>query len=176
MGEDDSRIESGRWEAASPAMLGSAAELLVAAEFALAGYQVYEPLADDRGVDLLVDLGAGRHLLVQVKSVRVGIRDSYVFMRKKHFPLEPHRAVALVVFPTDGDRPEFLLIPAETWRAARPPFADRDYAGRKSDPEYGISVHRSRWREDLAGWSLREQMKEITGPLVQDQADVDGVG
>jgi hypothetical protein len=140
-------------------MLGAAAELLVAAEFALTGLQVYEPLADDRGVDLLVDLGVGRHLLVQVKSARLGERDSYVFMRKKHFPLEPHRAVALVIFPTAGDRPEFFLIPATTCREARPPFTDYDYEGRKSAPEYGLTLHHCRWREELTKWSLRESRR-----------------
>ncbi|WP_329119605.1 hypothetical protein [Streptomyces sp. NBC_01465] len=146
----------------SPAMLGAAAELLVAAEFALAGLQVYEPLADDRGVDLLVDLGAGRHLLVQVKSARIGARDSYIFMSKKHFPLEPHRAVALVIFPADGER-EFFLIPSATWQDASPPFTDYDYEGKKSAPEYGLRLHRHHWREHLATWSLREQMKLVVG-------------
>ncbi|MFF1713956.1 hypothetical protein [Streptomyces sp. NPDC058268] len=164
MREDGGQAETNRWTAASPAMLGAAAELLVAAEFALAGYQVYEPLADDRGVDLLVDLGAGRHLLVQVKSARLGERDSYVFMRKKYFPLEAHRAVALVVFPAASDRPEFFLIPATTWLGAQPPLTDYDYEGRKSDPEYGLVLHRRRWREDLAEWSLRAQINVIRHP------------
>ena len=50
--------------------LGAAAELLMASRLALLGYQVYRPLADDRGVDLLVDVGHGRHVAVQVKAVR----------------------------------------------------------------------------------------------------------
>ncbi len=65
--------------------LGAAGELFFAGRFALFGYQVYRPLADDRGVDLVVDVGQGHHAMVQVKSVRPG---SYVFMRKSTFALE----------------------------------------------------------------------------------------
>ncbi len=71
-----------RWKNANPTNLGAAAELIVAAEFALSGYQVFRPLVDDRGVDLLIDRGDGQHLLVQVKSSRL----NYVFMREKVFP------------------------------------------------------------------------------------------
>ena len=32
------------------------------------------------------------------------------------------------------------MIPAAAWGDVRPPFASRDFEGRKSEPEYGLSV------------------------------------
>lgn len=96
--------------------LGGAAggELLFASRIALFGYQVYRPLADDRGgVDLVVDVGDGQHAMVQVKSVHSG---SYVFMRKSTFALKPWVAVGVVVFDKDHEIwPSLYLIPATAW-------------------------------------------------------------
>ncbi|MBO4272718.1 hypothetical protein [Microbispora triticiradicis] len=139
-----------RWHLATGAHVGAAAELIVAAEFALWGYRVFRPLVDDRGVDLLVDLGSGRHLLVQVKSVR---GSGYVYMRKTSFSLDEHRALALLVFPADANYPELFLIPASAWRNPIPPFADRDYVDKKSDPEYGLSINKQ-WRRQLEQWRV----------------------
>ncbi|MHC6214680.1 DUF4365 domain-containing protein [Rhodococcus ruber] len=128
---------------------GAAAELFVASRIALLGFQVYRPLADDRGVDLVVDVGRGRHVMVQVKAIRV--TSGYVFMRKSTFPLESWVVLALVVFDT-GDDPHLFLIPATEWSDPYPPPVSRDYVGLKSAPEYGVSI-RKRWDQDLAAWS-----------------------
>ncbi|WP_433498135.1 hypothetical protein ACQP1K_25020 [Sphaerimonospora sp. CA-214678] len=140
-----------RWMKVGPAELGAAAELIVAAEFTVSGYQVFRPLSDVRKAELLVDLGEGRHLMVRVKSVR---GPNYVFVPKSSFPLDNHRALALVVFPEDADQPELFLIPARVWHELPPPFVAPDYAGLKSKPEYGIRLN-SKWREQLATWRVR---------------------
>ncbi|ETT28832.1 hypothetical protein RR21198_5807 [Rhodococcus rhodochrous ATCC 21198] len=143
---------------------GAAAELFVAARIALLGYQVYRPLADDRGVDLVVDVARGRHVMVQVKAIRV--TSGYVFMRKATFPLESWVVLALVVFDTD-DEPHLFLIPATEWSDPHPPLVSRDYVGLKSAPEYGVSV-RKRWQQDLAAWTATpphiEQVLENAHP------------
>ncbi|MGW5300710.1 hypothetical protein ACWEQV_20925 [Rhodococcus aetherivorans] len=128
---------------------GAAAELFVAGRVALLGFQVYRPLADDRGVDLVVDVGGGRHVMIQVKAIRT--TSGYVFMRKSTFPLESWLALALVVFDTDDD-PHLFLIPATEWADPHPPLVSRDYVGLKSAPEYGVTV-RKRWKHELAAWS-----------------------
>jgi hypothetical protein len=155
-------VESeGRWNVPGKQMLGAAAEVIAAAHFALAGHAVFRPLADDRGVDLLIDRGAGRHLLVQVKSVRVyGNAASYVFMRKQYFPLEEHRAVCLVIFSHDEPYVRLFLIPASVWRTPAKPFVDREYAGLKSAPEFGLSVTRN-WRWELAPWDTDVQLSLV---------------
>lgn len=114
--------------------LGAAGELLVASRIALFGYQVYRPLADDRGVDLVVDLGGGRHAMVQVKSVRK--LPGYVFMRKSTFALVPWVAVAVVVFEDGEECPEIFLIPAREWLDPPHPLVDRPYGE-------GLRVHPS---------------------------------
>lgn len=132
--------------------LGAAAELLIASRIALLGYQVYRPLADDRGVDLLVDVGHGRHVAVQVKAVR-HTTSSYVFMRKSTFELEPWTVLALVIYGDSlDDQPQVYFVPATESRSPRPPLTNYDYAGGKSAPEYGLNVRKA-WRDELAEWS-----------------------
>jgi hypothetical protein len=141
------------WDAAGTQLLGAAAEMTAAAHFALAGLSVFRPLADDRGVDLLVDLGAGEHLLVQVKSVRVnGSADTCVFVSKKHFLLEEHFALCLVVFDPEDPQPRLYLVPATTWRAPAHPFVDHAEEG------HGLDIRKT-WREDLAAWDLHDQIR-----------------
>lgn len=139
------------WMTSSSANLGAAAEPIVAAEFALSGYQVYRSLTKDHGVELLIDRGDGHHLLVRVKSIRSG---QYVFVTKDSFPLDDHRALALLVFPYDAERPELFVIPAAAWRAPEPPLFSRDYDGLKSKPEWGVSISKNAWRVQLARWRM----------------------
>jgi hypothetical protein len=79
-------LTQGHWQNCDRQALGAAGELLAAAQCALHGYQVYRPVADDRGIDFLIDLGAGRHIEVQVKTLRPPKGD-YTFMSRKNFPL-----------------------------------------------------------------------------------------
>ena len=104
-----------------------------------AGFDVFSPEVDDRGIDfvLRVDGDEPCYYDVQVKSVRS--TNTYVFMRKDKFRLRPNLLLALVVLHA-GSEPEMYLIPAGAWRDAKPPFADRDYDGLKSPPEYGLTV------------------------------------
>jgi hypothetical protein len=63
-------------------------------------------------------------------------------MRKDKFELTRNLLLALVIVEA-GSEPEIYLIPASAWRNAKPPFADRDYDGLKSPPEFGLTVSRS---------------------------------
>jgi len=104
-----------------------------------AGFDVFSPEVDDRGIDfvLRVDRDAPRYYDVQVKTVRS--KNAYVFMRKDKFRLTPNLLLALIILEA-GSEPEMYLIPAGAWRDAKPPFADRPYDGKKSAPEYGLTV------------------------------------
>lgn len=140
------------WDAAGTQLLGAAAEMTAAAHFALAGLSVYQPLADDRGVDLLVDLGAGEHLLVRVESVRVnGGADASVSASKKSFLLEEHFALCLVVFDREDPQPHLYLVPAPAWRAPVLPLIEHT-------DEYGLLIGTT-WRQDLAAWDLHDQLR-----------------
>ena len=107
--------------------------------FVRAGFDVFSPEVDDKGIDLVlrVDGDAPRYYDVQVKTVRS--RNTYVFMRKDKFRLTPNLLLALFILHA-GREPDMYLIPASAWRDAKPPFADRPYDGKKSAPEYGLTV------------------------------------
>ena len=105
-----------------------------------AGFDVYAPEVDDRAIDLILRLDGAppRYLDVQVKTLRT-VKPTYLFLRKKHFTLAPNRYLALVVL-REGAEPDLFMVPASVWHEPAPPFSSRDYEGRKSDPEYGLTV------------------------------------
>jgi hypothetical protein len=119
--------------------LGKFAEFFVTMAFVRAGLDVYTPAIDHRGIDLVVRLDAGQYLEVQVKAT---LNDNYVFMRKTSFPLDQHRYLAYVRFSTDTV-PSLYLIPAITWLTPSSLCVSHDYDGKKSQPEYGLSVTRT---------------------------------
>jgi hypothetical protein len=43
----------------------------------------------------------------------------------------------------DGPEPHVYLVPSTEWRDASPPLKNRPNIGKKSEPEYGISVARA---------------------------------
>ena len=141
--EPDEKImdTSGRttWASINHMQLGKFAEYFVTMAFVRAGFDVYTPALDDRGIDLVVRLDAGKYLEIQVKATR---NDSYVFMHKTSFPLDQYRYLAYVRFSTDPE-PSLYLIPAITWLTPSSLCVSRDYEGKKSRPEYGLSVTRS---------------------------------
>jgi hypothetical protein len=42
-----------------------------------------------------------------------------------------------------GEGPDLYLVPSIEWRHASSPLKDRDNVGKRSEPEYGISLARS---------------------------------
>jgi len=43
----------------------------------------------------------------------------------------------------DADDPDVYLVPSTEWRRASPPLTARPNVGKRSEPEYGISLARS---------------------------------
>src|SRR6185312_10560962 len=122
------------WTRLNSQRLGRYAEYFVKMQLTLAGFDVYTPEVDDRGLDFVVRAGGGRYLEFQVKSLRG--RSGYVFMRKEHFVPAADLYLALVLFE-DAPDPAVYLIPSETWLRPNPPFVGHDYDGLKSPPEWG---------------------------------------
>jgi hypothetical protein len=82
---------------------------------------------------------SGRQLEVFVSTQRVG---GYAFWTKRRLPLAADRLVAIVVL--DGDQePAVYVVPTSEWHSAQPPLRDRPNVGKKSEPEYGVSLARS---------------------------------
>jgi hypothetical protein len=91
------------------------------------------------GGKLDVETPSGRSLEVFVSTQRLG---GYVFWAKRRFTPASNRFAAIVLLADDED-PNVYLVPSTEWRSASPPLTDRDNVGKKSEPEYGISVARS---------------------------------
>jgi hypothetical protein len=82
---------------------------------------------------------SGRSIEVFVSTQRVG---GYVFWTKRRFQPASDRFAAIVLL-TDAEDPGLYLVPSTEWLSASPPFTDRDNVGKKSEPEFGISLARS---------------------------------
>jgi hypothetical protein len=78
-------------------------------------------------------------LEVYVSTQRVG---GYAFWTKRRLEPGRHRYAALVLVDNDTE-PSLYIVPSEDWLRAEPPLTDRDYEGKASEPEYGISIVRS---------------------------------
>ena len=102
---------------------------------------------------------SGRSIEVFVSTQRVG---GYVFWTKRRFEPAGNRFAAIVLL-ADADEPDVYLVPSTEWLTASPPLTDRPNVGKKSEPEYGISVARSslaaleryRWDERSQGDRFR---------------------
>jgi hypothetical protein len=82
---------------------------------------------------------SGRSIEVFVSTQRAG---GYVFWTKRRLHLASNRFAAIVLL-ADAENPELYLVPTTAWRGAAPPLKDRDNIGKRSEPEYGISLARS---------------------------------
>jgi hypothetical protein len=91
------------------------------------------------GGKLEVKTPTDRSLEVFVSTQRVG---GYVFWTKRRFQPASSRLAAIVLL-ADAEDPDVYLVPSTEWRNASPPLTDRPNVGKRSEPEYGISLARS---------------------------------
>jgi hypothetical protein len=91
------------------------------------------------GGHLDVRTPSGQSIEVFVSTQRLG---GYVFWAQRRFQPASNRAAAVVLL-ADADDPSLYLVPSTEWLDAKPPLKDRPNVGKKSEPEYGISVART---------------------------------
>jgi len=91
------------------------------------------------GGKLDVHTPSGRSIEVFVSTQRVG---GYVFWTKRRFQPASNRFAAIVLL-ADAEDPDLYVVRSTEWLTAAPPLTDRPNVGKKSEPEYGISVARS---------------------------------
>ena len=102
---------------------------------------------------LAVQTPSGKPAEVFVSTQRLG---GYVFWTKRRLQLADNRFAGVVLL-TDAEEPLAYLVPSLEWSQATPPLKDRDNIGKRSEPEYGISLARSslpslsRYAWDLGG-------------------------
>jgi hypothetical protein len=102
------------------------------------GCTVRPPSSRTRG-KLEVKTPSGRALEVFVSTQRLG---GYVFWTKRRFTPASDRFAAIVLL-TEAEEPAVYLVPSTEWRSASPPLTDRPNVGKRSEPEYGVSLARS---------------------------------
>jgi hypothetical protein len=76
---------------------------------------------------------------VFVSTQRLG---GYAFWAKRRFQPASNRFAATVLL-TEAQEPHPYLIPSTEWLNAAPPLKDRPNVGKRSEPEYGITLARS---------------------------------
>jgi hypothetical protein len=91
------------------------------------------------GGKLDVETPSGRSVEVFVSTQRPG---GYAFWTKRRFTPAADRFAAIVLL-TDAEMPDVYLVPSTDWRSASPPLTDRPNVGKRSEPEYGLSLARS---------------------------------
>jgi hypothetical protein len=91
------------------------------------------------GGTLEVATPSGRSLQVFVSTQRLG---GYVFWTKRRLQPQSDRFAAVVLL-LDAEEPALYLVPSTDWLDAQPPLKDRPNIGKRSEPEYGISLARS---------------------------------
>jgi hypothetical protein len=116
--------------------LGELAFSLVKQKFSEQGFTVEGLTNGRRAIQRMVVRKGQFSLNIYVRSL---LRSSYSFILKKDLHLAKDQYVMLAVFGTDGNA-DYYLIPSLTWQTPNTLFPSRDYPGKKSKPEYGISL------------------------------------
>ena len=148
------------WRHLSTGQLGRLGEYWAKIAFAQYGYDVYAPELDDKGIDFLVRTEPGHHIEVQVKSFRT---LNYRPVTKNKLQPSPHRYLVLAYF-NSGWAPELYLIPTTVWLTPNALFVSRDYEGKKSPPEWGISLSKTNL-ELLASYEISSAIPSLIDAL-----------
>lgn len=127
-----------RWSHLSRSELIALGRTIVVERLEKLGCTVKTP-SNRSGSKLDVETPSGRSLEVFVSTQRVG---GYVFWTKRRFEPASNRFAAIVLL-ADAERPDVYVVPSTEWRSASPPLVDRPNVGKRSEPEYGISLARS---------------------------------
>lgn len=124
------------WRHLSPLQIGRYSEYFVKMEMTLHGLEVYSSEVDDRGIDFVARTGKGVFYEIQVKSA---LKTGYIFFQKDKFALRPSLLAAIVLL-SEGFPPRLFLIPSTAWNTPNELLVSRNYEGKKSRPEWGLSL------------------------------------
>lgn len=120
-----------KWSSINNLKLGKIAEYYTKIEFLSHNYNIYSPVVDDHGIDLVVK-NHKNEFYVQVKSLCKG---NYVYILKNKIVLDKKHIVCFLPFK-DDKIPDIYIIPATVWKTPNKIFVDRK---KYKKPEYGIN-------------------------------------
>jgi hypothetical protein len=129
---------SDRWSELSRTELIALGRAIVTERLEALGCTVNGP-SSATGGKLEVQTASGRSVEVFVSTQRPG---GYVFWTKRRLQPADNRFAAIVL-ATEAEDPHVYLVPSTEWLHASPPLKDRPNIGKRSEPEYGISLARS---------------------------------
>ena len=122
-----------KWSEISHLQLGKIAEYYAQAEFLSYGFEIYDTVVDDRGIDFIARKNDG-FFEVQVKAVR---NYNYTFISESKMPqLSGERLVCYMNF-IDDEQPIAYVIPATAWINPNDVLTRKKY---ESGVEYGINI------------------------------------
>jgi hypothetical protein len=124
------------WSHLNRQEVGAYAKDFVMTELTKLGFQVEHIKIDGRGIDFIARKGDRPPIEVKVKSLR---KFGYIFIHKSKFALSEHRYLAFVMLE-DGKPPTLSFIASTRWKTPDNVFSSRDYEGKQSLPEWGLSV------------------------------------
>ena len=135
-----------KWSNLNHIQLGKYSEYLVIMEFTRYGFDVDSAEVDDKGIDFVVRKNESEYYDIQVKSL---LKSRYAFMPKRLFEPRRNLFLALVLYESDEAEPTLLLIPSIDWKDKKYSFLveSKDFEGRKTAQEWGISITRSNIQE-----------------------------
>lgn len=123
------------WSEISHLQLGKIAEYYAQIEFLSYGFEIYDTVVDDRGVDFIARKN-GTVYEIQVKAVR---NYNYTFISEsKMQQLTAERIVCYMNF-IDGEQPVLYVLPATVWQNPNEVFTHKVY---EKSAEYGINNSR----------------------------------
>jgi hypothetical protein len=129
---------SDRWTQLSRSELIAVGKTIVRERLESLGCTVSTPTSPIDG-RLQARTAAGRDIQVFASTQRIG---GYVFWTKRRFQPASNRFAAIALL-ADAEEPYLYLVPSTEWLDASPPLKDRDNVGKRSEPEYGISLARA---------------------------------
>ena len=147
------------WARLKSLQLGKYAEYLVKMEFVLLGCDVFSSEVDGHGIDLVIRTrGSKRRFDIQVKSYRPP--NSYVFAPKAKFEISPQSLLAVVQF-VEEKAPVLFLIPSCVHGQPNTIFESRDYEGKNSKPEWGLTLSKKKMAELMGDFSFSKQVLRL---------------
>ena len=122
-----------KWSQISHLQLGKIAEYYAQAEFLSYGFEIYDTVVDDRGIDFVARKDNAL-LEIQVKAVR---NYNYTFISGTKMPnLSSDRLICYMNF-IDGKIPDIYIFPDNLWEKPNGIFVHRVY---EKNFEYGINI------------------------------------
>ena len=124
--------------------VGEFGEQLIRLNFTINNIDTFIPLIDDKAIDFIARTQNSKYFDIQVKTIRL-TKERYFYEVKEKWgeKIRQNLLIAFVILIAEQE-PILLLIPGENWEEEsrnNKIFANRDYEGKKSKAEYGLTIN-----------------------------------